>query len=519
MKTKSLYGILEENVAHRPMNVAVALGDFECDWITLQRRTEAFAGGLRLAGVIAGDRVALLDQNSMEYFECVFASAAVGAAAVVLNWRLTATELAFILGDSEPKLIVVRAGLHERLTDALAQAGLSPRVLVIGQAVNQGAEDNDYESFLEHGRHDTRVAEQLDGAVVLQMYTSGTTGTPKGACISNANIAALLRASCEWRMDASSINLAAMPLFHIGGGGWALAGMAHGVATVLVRETDAAALLATISQRRVTHAFLVPSVIQLLLEGGDEVDVASVRFLAYGASPIAEPVLRRALTRFGSNLCQLYGMTETTGAVVQLDPEEHELDGPRSQLLKAAGKPMPGAEIRICDPEHLGQGLPEGVVGEIWIRSDSVMLGYWNRPEETQRAITSDGWFRSGDMGYLQDGFLYISGRLTDMIISGGENVYPAEVESVIVAHPAVKDCAVVGALSERWGETPRAVIVVRPGEEISEEVLRRHCRDSLAGYKIPSEFVFVDALPRGESGKVRKELLTGDLDKVTWNL
>jgi len=520
METMSLYGILARNVDERPSSVAVAFGDLEYDWVTLQLRTDALARGMRSAGCGVGDRVALLDQNSLEYFEFVFGSAAIGATAVVLNWRLTARELAFILEDAEPELVIVRDALYERLAEALDHAGVHPRVLVIRERPTSPDDADDYQAWLgkqlAHDSNGSEASEQLEDAIVLQMYTSGTTGTPKGACITNANVVALLQASGEWRMDASSVNLAAMPLFHIGGGGWAIAGMAHGAVTVLMREIDPAELLETVSRRRITHAFLVPSVIQQLLEESDEIDVSSLRFLAYGASPIAEPVLRQSLKRFNSSLCQLYGMTETTGAVVQLDPEEHELEGPMSRLLRAAGKPMPGAEVRIIDPESEGCEVPDGTVGEIWIRSRSVMLGYWRNPEATRRAITSDGWFRSGDMGYREDGYIFINGRMTDMIISGGENIYPAEVESVIMSHPSVGDCSVVGVPSKRWGETPRAVIVVRPGKEAEIEALRSHCRANLAGYKMPSEFVFVRALPRGESGKVRKELLVGDEDDIS---
>lgn len=507
MQITSLHGILARQLAERPDASAAVLGERDLDWSTLAERTRRLANGLADLGVEPGSRVALLDGNALEYFEFMFATASLRATAVVLNWRLTASELSFILGDAAPVVLVVRQRFLDAARRAVGAAGIDVRLLVLD--AEEG--EPDYEDWLQAQSDRSRDVVVRPDDVVIQMYTSGTTGTPKGALLDNANVAALLRASGEWRMDASSVNLAAMPLFHIGGGGWALSGMAHGARTVLVADLDPARLLATIARHEVTHAFLVPAVIQMLLEEPDDVAVPSLGFLAYGASPISEAVLRRSIRRFDTGLCQLYGMTESTGAVVQLDPEDHATSGPKARLLRSAGRAMPDVELRIVAPDGDGeQPLPDGEVGEVWIRTPSIMRGYRRNPEATERALHPDGWFRSGDLGHLEDGYLFLSGRLNDMIISGGENVYPAELESTIMDHPAVLDVGVVGVPSPRWGETPRAVVVLREGVDASAADLQQHCREHLAGYKCPSEFLFVDELPRNESGKVRKDVLAG---------
>ena len=257
-----------------------------------------------------------------------------------------------------------------------------------------------------------------------------------------------------------------MPLFHIGGGGWAIAGMYEGATSVLVRDLDPAALVRLFGERGITNAFLVPAVLQFMLMVPDvhETDFAKLRMIAYGASPISEAVLAASVKVFKCNFWQAYGLTETTGSVVNLAPEDHDVDGPNRHRLRSCGLPGPGTSLRIVDTEPGEDGgvrdCEVGEVGEIWIKGPQVMLGYWNMPEETERSIT-DGWFHSGDAGYLDaDGYLYIHDRVKDMIVSGGENVYPAEVENVLMGQPGIADVAVIGVPHEKWGETPKAIVV-----------------------------------------------------------
>jgi long-chain acyl-CoA synthetase len=283
--------------------------------------------------------------------------------------------------------------------------------------------------------------------------------------------------------------------------------MANGGHTILHREVDPPAILRDIARHGVTHALFVPAVLNLLLAtpGVEETDVSTLTTIVYGASPISDEVLVRALDTFRCDFIQAYGLTETTGAVTILSAEDHDPSDP--DLLRSCGRPMPGAELRIVDAET-GADLPDGAVGEVWIRSPQVMLGYFGRPEETAAAKTPDGWLRTGDAGFLRDGYLYLHDRVKDMIVSGGENVYPTEVENVLMAHPAVADVAVIGVPHDRWGETVKAVVVADPGVEVLGADLIAFARAELAHYKCPTSVDFVESLPRNPSGKVLKREL-----------
>ncbi|HLI25042.1 MAG TPA: AMP-binding protein, partial [Acidimicrobiales bacterium] len=345
--------------------------------------------------------------------------------------------------------------------------------------------------------------------VAYQLYSSGTTGRPKGVQLTQANLSSglsLYPALID--LGASAVSLVAMPLYHIGGAGWLLAGLSVGATNVLVGDIVPADLVALIERRRVTHAFLVPAVLQFMLgvPGVEERDFSALRVFLYGASPISERVLARAIRTFGCQFVQVYGLTESTGSVVVLPAADHDPDGPLRHRLRSVGKAVPGTEVRVVDPAT-GDDVVAGQVGEIWIRSPMVMKGYWHMPEASEAAIGPGGWLRSGDAGYFDpDGYLYIHDRIKDMIISGGENVYPAEVENVLMSHPAVADAAVIGVPDERWGETPKAVVVKAPGAEVTVAELIEHCRRHLAGFKCPTSVDWVGQLPRNPSGKVLKK-------------
>ena len=276
-----------------------------------------------------------------------------------------------------------------------------------------------------------------------------------------------------------------------------------------MRDLDPAALVQLIPAEGVTHAFLVPAVLQfmLMVPGVDDADFSSLDTLVYGASPISEEVLARSVATFGARFWQAYGLTETTGAVVNLAPEDHDLDGPNRHRLRSCGVAGPGVELRIVDPETRAE-VPTGDVGEIWVRGPQVMKGYWNNDAATAEAVDADGWFRSGDAGYLDDdGYLYIHDRVKDMIVSGGENVYPAEVENVLMGHTGIADVAVIGVPHEKWGETAKAIVV--EGRRSATRRRRRSspsARERLARFKCPTSVDFIDVLPRNPSGKVLKK-------------
>jgi fatty-acyl-CoA synthase len=303
----------------------------------------------------------------------------------------------------------------------------------------------------------------------------------------------------------------ALPAFHIAGLGLALISIARGGQTVCQPEFDPARVIAGVGEHRITHMFLVPAMILALIRtpGVERGDYRTLRSISYGASPISESVLVEALRVFGCGFVQLYGLTETCGAVTYLAPEDHDPGGARGHLLRAAGRAGPGVALRIVDAAS-GRDCAPGEVGEVWIRTRQNMKGYWRNPQATAQAYPEGrpdgvGWFRSGDAGYLRDGYLYIHDRIKDMIISGGENIYPAEVENALMQHPAIADGAVIGVPDERWGEAVKACVVLKPGTSTSAADIIDFVRERIAHYKCPKSVDFVKALPRNPSGKLLK--------------
>jgi acyl-CoA synthetase (AMP-forming)/AMP-acid ligase II len=296
-----------------------------------------------------------------------------------------------------------------------------------------------------------------------------------------------------------------MPLYHIGGSGWAIAAFLGGATLVVTREANPTEILDLIESRGIANAFLVPALMNMLVQhpGVGERDFSKLRTILYGASPIPEELLKQSLDTFRCDLIQAYGLTETTGAAVTLPAHDHVVGSPR---LKACGLPVLGHRIRIVRED--GSECDAREVGEILIAGPQVMRGYWNRPEANAETIR-DGWFHSGDAGYLdEDGYLYIHDRVKDMIVSGGENVYPAEVESALFAHPDVADVAVIGVPDEKWGETVKAIVVLREGATTDAQGLMDFCQGKIAGYKRPRSIDFIDALPRNPTGKILKREL-----------
>jgi acyl-CoA synthetase (AMP-forming)/AMP-acid ligase II len=345
---------------------------------------------------------------------------------------------------------------------------------------------------------------------LVMMYSSGTTGRPKGVMLSHRNIVAHTQNAVPVApMGPGDRNLVAMPLFHVGGTCYALFGIHAGVPSTFTREPDPASLLAAFAAGA-THAFVVPAVVSALLAAGDKAIAASsgLKYLLYGAAPMPLPVLRQALAAWPAlKFIQVYGQTELAGVISALSPQAHR-DVVREDRLSSAGTLLAGAQVRVVDPAT-GQDAAAGQPGEFWFRSAQRMMGYLNRPADTVQAITEDGWLRSGDIGHVGDGeFLFVSDRVKDMIITGGENVYSPEVEQAVAEHPAVAEVAVIGIPDDQWGETVKAMVVLRPGHQATEQEIIGFARERLAHYKCPRTVEVIDGLPRNPSGKVLKRTL-----------
>jgi long-chain acyl-CoA synthetase len=501
-------GMLRRWATDTPDAPMLTEGATTLTWRQGHQRATAVSRALAEAGVGVGDRVAFLDRNGIAYFEVFFGCALLGAVSVAVNWRLAPAEMAAIIEDAGATVLFYGAEYDTAVKD------LSPLVSCVRHLVP-----------LEH------LAEWVDrpGAgpaedpgfepgpddVVTQLYTSGTTGLPKGAMISGRNISCILtEADRVFHIGSDTVSLVAMPLFHIGGTGWALCGMSRGGHSVILRDIEPVEALRLIEEHRITETFVVPAVLMFLLATPElaDADVSSLRTVFYGASPISEDVLVRSIGALGCDFAQVYGLTETTGAITSLMPNDHDPDGPRAGLLRSAGKPFDHVELRIVDTDS-GETLPVGAVGEVWTRSDQNMAGYWNKPDETAAVLSEDGWFRTGDAGWLDaDGYLFLHDRIKDMIVSGGENVYPAEVENALLAHPAVADAAVIGVPDPKWGETVKAIVVRAPDAPEDDAGLAADIiaatRTRLAHYKCPTSVDFIAALPRNPSGKVLKREL-----------
>jgi acyl-CoA synthetase (AMP-forming)/AMP-acid ligase II len=498
-------GIVRHHGRTRPDHVALHFEGQRLTYGELDRRTGRIANGLIAAGVKPQGRVALLSKNNPAFFELWFGATKADAVLVPVNFRLAPLEVAFVVNDAQAEILFVGADFYAMVEQIEHQLGTVRQIIAIDGRHPTWPAYADW--VTRHSDGDPELAVDPRGCAI-QLYTSGTTGQPKGAQISHANLLALLPGAVaqfgSWH--EGDVSLVCMPLFHIGGSGWALVGLYCGVENVVTRDFDPPAILRVIADHKITKAFFVPAMILFLLQVPEcrTADVSSLEQIVYGASPAPIELLRKALKVFGCGFAQVYGLTETTGAITYLPPEDHQADA--VERLKSCGKPMTGVEIRIVDAA--GEDVPPGAVGEVICRTPQIMIGYWNLPDATRQAIR-DGWFYTGDAGYRDaDGYITIYDRVKDMIVSGGENIYPAEVESALFGHPAVADVAVIGVPNEEWGEAVKAIVVTKPGADVTDRQIIDFARERIAHYKAPRSVDFVAALPRNPSGKILKREL-----------
>lgn len=487
-----------------PARPAISFEGRSCTYGALDDNSSRVASGLLLHGIGPGDRVALLAKNCPQQFEIIAGASKIGAIVVPINWRLSSAEVAHILNNCEARVLFVGPEFESLVAETRAELEQVAEYFVVGTS----NVPNSYSRWRDvHDAKDPRCPVRPDD-VALLLYTSGTTGRPKGVMLTSRNLFTLLdEVGPMWGLDESTRSIACMPLFHIGGIGWALAALRFRGLVILVQAFDAEQLLALISRERATHVNLVPAMINALVASPSvrTQDHSSLKMILYGTAPIGKQLLGDALDSFGCAFVQVYGLTETTSAISQLDASDH-----RSRpdvILNSAGRAYPWVEAKIINPVTLMR-CQANETGELWVRSAQNMLGYWRDPDASASVLV-DGWLRTGDAGHFDSsGYLYLTDRLKDLIVSGGENIYPAESEKVLLAHAAVSDVAVIGVPDSKWGETVKAVVVLKRGHSVSDQDLIQYVRQRLAHFKCPSSLEFVESLPRNAAGKVMKRQL-----------
>ncbi|ALE17028.1 O-succinylbenzoic acid--CoA ligase [Altererythrobacter epoxidivorans] len=486
---------------HRPENIATEQDDRKLTYTDLLELTDRAVGYFQSAGVAKGDRIAWLGKNSDLYAILFAAAARMGVVMAPIGWRLAPPEIAYIVKDTGSKILF--AGEEFAETARTVAYGIDPRPAVL-------SEGEAWKAVRTSDRAEFDAAGPDDG--ILQLYTSGTTGNPKGVVLTGRNLLGLrpfgIAEELPWaEYRPTDCVLVAMPIAHIGGTGLINISFASGVRALIQAEFTPEGVLDGI-ESGVTQMFIVPAALQMVIQHpkAATTDFSNLRYLMYGAAPIPLELLREAVkTMPTTGFLQAYGMTETTGTIASLPPDDHTLEG--NKRMRSAGKAVPGTEIAILGPD--GKEVPRGEIGEIAVRSPSNTSGYWKLPEATAATIDKDGWLHTGDAAYMDDdGYLYIQDRIKDMIISGGENVYPAEVESAIYGHPAIAEVAVIGIPSEKWGEEVKACVVAKPGMEVDPNDVIAWARERVAAFKAPKTVDVIPEMPRNPSGKIlRREL------------
>lgn len=502
--TQGLHRALQQ----RPDHIATRFLGRQLSYRQLGERVARLAAGLRAHGVQAGDRVALLAQNSDRYLEYLLAVWWLGAVVNPVNTRWSTQEIAYSLNDCDSRALMVDDAF---LAQAAELRTLAPCVQVLVHTGEQATPEGSlgWEDLI--ARHEPMSDTRTGGdALAAILYTGGTTGHPKGVMVSHDNLwAAAVARMGQSLFAADSVALLLTPFFHVAGLGRLIIQVVVGATSVILPRFDAEAVLRVIQEENIDEMGVVPSMLQMLLDHPEfgAYRLGSLKRIGYGASPITLALLERAMEVLpGVEFSQSYGMTETAAVVTVSGPENHSAWGRDKGLARSAGRAGYSSEVRILDEN--GREVAPGVVGEIVIRGPSIMQGYWNKPAETAQALR-DGWLHTGDGGYIdEEGYLFIVDRIKDMIITGGENVYSAEVEAVLARHPAIRECAVIGLPDEQWGEAVHAVIVLHPGQDLDLAALREYCRASLAGYKCPKSMEIRDKLPLSAAGKVLKQVL-----------
>ncbi len=496
---------LQRSLQQTPERVATTFRGRRRSFREFGERVARLAGALRAMGMAPGDRVGMLALNSDRYLEYMMAVWWGGGVLNPVNIRWSVPEIVYSLDDCDTRILIVDDAFLRMVDGIRGSAKNAPTIIHAGDGEAP-------EGMLSHEQLITDSAPVEDAGrggddLATIMYTGGTTGFPKGVMQSHMNLwSACVQRMAELPPLPNSAVLHAAPLFHIGAMARTLVQFIAGESHVIIPMFEPTAVLDAIQREAVSEILLVPTMIQAVIAHPDfdKYDLGSVKRLVYGASPITPTVLEHMLARLpGVEFSHSYGLTEACPIVSSNPHENHGEAARRSGLSRSVGRGGLGVLVKVVDPE--GREVPRGTVGEIIVRGPNIMQGYWNKPEETAKALKT-GWLWTGDGAYMDEqGYLFIVDRMKDMIVSGGENIYSAEVENVIARHPAVAMCAVIGIPDERWGEAVHAVVVAKPGASLTEDEIRAHCHEFIAGYKCPKSVELRAELPLSGAGKILK--------------
>jgi len=484
-------------------------------FVQFSERVNRLANAFRELGVQKGDRVGMLQVNCPQYVEAYFAAAKIGAIFVPLNFRAKSEELAYMLGNAEAAVLLTGARYFDMVKEMLPQL---PSVKACISVDVRKDEIPFYENLIDSSTSDEAMTEIGDDDVTILMYTAGTTGRPKGVPLTHSGfVSYILGNVAPADPETEERNLLTVPLYHVAGMQAVLAGIYGGRTLVMMRQFEVKEWLKTAQEERVTRAMLVPTMLKWVIEDPDfhNFDLSSLGVITYGAAPMPLNVIQKAIAEMPwVRFINAFGQTETASTITTLGPEDHVIEGTDAdkekklkRLAASIGRPLPDVEVKIVDEK--GTALQVNRVGEIYAKGPRIMTGYWGDADKSARVITTDGWLRTGDKGWVdEEGYIFLAGRGDDMIIRGGENISPEEVEDVLHSHPKIDEAAVIGIPHPDWGQEPCAIVVLKKGEAAGTDEVMAYCRSRLAGFKRPGSVVFIDSLPRNPMGKVLKKKL-----------